>query len=299
MTNLKSLRWLGLALLAAFLGAASWGATGVGAGDPCPPNCPPKPTHPPPQPGFSAVLAVTKLTFCPNQQPIAGALVTYSSQHDPNIKIEGHTNEAGQFAAWIFLFGLNAAVALGDLQVEITLAGFEVQQLTKLVFSFPFFGTFINVNACMGSLLYPKGLGCECDKIPVGFGLVRWFDSEEECKKNGIGPAWDEAVARGARFCCTWYYCKDPERCPDKIHVVNTTKENACRCEKPDFPGAQGWQAVCNIAYKNECCCVPKGLAAAQSQSKLPCPGASSASASVPCQLKLKRYPGKLPFTEE
>jgi hypothetical protein len=298
MVRYKRLRWVGLALLAAFLGAASWGATGVGAGGPCPPNCPPKPTHPPPQPGFSAVLAVTTLTFCPDGRPIAGALVTYSSQHDPNIKIEGHTNEAGQFAAWIFLFGVLPA-ALGDLNVTIALPGFEVQRLTKLVFSFPFFGTFINVNACLGSAMYPKELGCECDKIPVGFGLVRWFDTKEECEAKGIDQAWQEAVDRAAGFCCTWYKCKD-ERCPDKIHVVKETKENACRCEKPDFPGAQGWQAVCDLVYKTECCCVPRVLAVSQQdRPRLTCPGLSSASASVPCQPKLQRYLGRLPFTEE
>jgi hypothetical protein len=224
MNLLKSLRWAGLVLLMAFLGSASWSATGVGAGDPCPPNCPPKPIHPPPQPGFSAVLVVTTVTHCPTQRPIAGALVTYSSQHDPNIKVEGHTNEAGQFAAWIFLFGAHISTALSDLQVEITLAGFEVQQLTKLVFSFPFFGTFINVNACMGSLLYPMELGCECDKIPVGHGLSEWYDTKEACEKDGINEAWQKAVDQAAEFCCTWYKCTKDKKM--------SQKDSCSECEK-------------------------------------------------------------------
>jgi hypothetical protein len=97
-------------------------------------------------------------------------------------------------------------------------------------------------------------LGCECDKIPVGFGHAGPFDSKTECEEKGLPKAHEEAVGRAKEFCERNYRCVDPQ-CPKKIFVNPTTAED-CECEGPE---RGKWHARCFLQWEMLCCCVPEG----------------------------------------
>jgi parallel beta-helix repeat protein len=119
----------------------------------CPPVCPPRPPGP-------ATLVVVNVAHCSTQNPLEGAKVTLRSRQagananpQERTQIEGLTNAAGQFAAWIFLAGANLQTALNDLDVQIEKAGFAVKNIVSSVMSFsvpPFLTiAYIQVGACM------------------------------------------------------------------------------------------------------------------------------------------------------
>jgi hypothetical protein len=97
-----------------------------------------------------------------------------------------------------------------------------------------------------------KNLGCGCDKVPVGYELRRYYKTQQECEDD-IRDAYKVAARQADDFCnIVNYKCID-EDCP-RLHWVNPTSTLNCACSQTPA----GWQLVCDLIYKTQCCCSPE-----------------------------------------
>jgi hypothetical protein len=172
----------------------------------------------PPPPGFILVLVQGQAKLCTDGKAVQGAKVILFSKKNHNLKVETTTNAEGKFSATAILFGAHVQEALADVGVEFP--GFAIGQMTPIVLSMPFFGTFISVTACLQqALAFPVWYNapytcCETD-LKFMTGLLNpgedgkpgrtWIDGPEGVNWRVVEITWEIELA---------WSCKPPETNP-------------------------------------------------------------------------------------